>query len=163
MLSAELGRPVVSLDESPDHHIGMFMNVAGNNVMLVGDPNLGKQYSSDRIDLPEGPDFSAATQRQFDAVAEQVASLGYRVVRIPTLLSPDQRTYLTYVNGLTEWKDGKRIVYMPSYRGAESLNAAAAAVWQTLGYEVHPIDCTSAYRHFGTLHCLVNVLRRDAR
>jgi hypothetical protein len=29
-----------------------------------------------------------------------------------------------------------------------------------LGFEVRPVDCTSAYAHFGTLHCLVNVLRR---
>ena len=28
------------------------------------------------------------------------------------------------------------------------------------GYEIRSVDCTSAYRHFGCLHCLVNVLDR---
>ena len=72
----------------------------------------------------------------------------------------DGRTYLTYVNVLIDQRSGRRLVYLPFYRGAERLNAAARAVWEGLGYEVVPVDCTSAYRHFGCLHCLVNVLQR---
>jgi hypothetical protein len=45
--------------------------------------------------------------------------------------------------------------------GIEPLNAAARKVWESLGYEIRPVDCTSAYRHFGCLHCLVNVLYRS--
>ena len=41
------------------------------------------------------------------------------------------------------------------------LNATARKVWESLGYEICPVDCTSAYRHFGCLHCLVNVLHRS--
>ena len=41
------------------------------------------------------------------------------------------------------------------------LNEAARAVWTKAGFEVRPIDCTSVFEHFGCLHCLVNVLRRD--
>jgi hypothetical protein len=49
---------------------------------------------------------------------------------------------------------------MPVYRGCEAMNSAAEAVWAKLGYEVRPVDCTSTYRLFGNLHCLVNVLER---
>jgi hypothetical protein len=40
-------------------------------------------------------------------------------------------------------------------------SAAARKVWESLGYEIRPVDCTTAYRHFGCLHCLVNVLHRS--
>jgi hypothetical protein len=50
---------------------------------------------------------------------------------------------------------------MPTYRGADALNAAASRVWQDLGFEVRAVDCTDVYVHFGALHCLVNVLRRS--
>jgi len=62
---------------------------------------------------------------------------------------------------LIEHHDRQRIVYLPFYQGVERLNAAARAVWENLGFEVRPIDCTSVYRHFGCLHCLVNVLKRE--
>jgi hypothetical protein len=110
--------------------------------------------------LPGGPDFSAETQHLFDAVATQCKAAGYAVVRIPVVPARDGRTYLTFVNVLLDRQGSRRIVYLPFYRGVEPLNAAARAVWRNLGYEVRSIDCTSVYRHFGCLHCLVNVLRR---
>jgi hypothetical protein len=47
---------------------------------------------------------------------------------------------------------------MPIYDGTDALNDAAARVWHDLGYDVRRVDCTSCYRSFGTLHCLVTVL-----
>jgi hypothetical protein len=44
---------------------------------------------------------------------------------------------------------------------ADVLNEEAARVWSELGYDVRRVRCDSCYRYFGTLHCLVNVLRRD--
>lgn len=159
-----LGRPVLLLDGAPDHHVAMFMMAADKDTMLVGDPSLANKISTPsdcaRWALPEGADFSADTQKLFDAVADQCARAGYRVVRIPVAPGGDGRTYLTYTNVLIDQPGGKRIVYMPIYHGAEALNEAAAAVWKGLGFEVRPVDCTGAYRHFGCLHCLVNVLRR---
>jgi hypothetical protein len=111
--------------------------------------------------LPDGADFSAQTQRLFDAVAAQSESSGYKVIRIPTVVSPDGRTFLTYVNSIIDQQGHRRIVYLPFYRGVEELNVAASKVWESLGYEVRPIDSTTTYRHFGALHCLVNVLRRS--
>ena len=63
-------------------------------------------------------------------------------------------------NAVLDERPAGRVVYMPTFRGAEVLDAAAAAVWQDLGYRVHAVDCTDAYVHFGSLRCLVNVLRR---
>ena len=73
----------------------------------------------------------------------------------------DGRTYLTYVNVLMDQQGARRVVYLPFYRSVERLNAAARDVWQGLGYEIRPVDCTTAYRQFGCLHCLVNVLNRS--
>jgi hypothetical protein len=137
----------------------MFMMAVGNNTMLVGDPSLARDVSFNS-ELPDGPDWSAATQAQFDSVADQLRSLGYRVVRIPTVVGHDAKTYLTYVNVITDHRAHHHIVYLPQFRGAESLDAHAAQVWRSLGYEVRAVDCTSTYRLFGNLHCLVNVLRR---
>jgi hypothetical protein len=171
-LAREFKRRVIALDEAPDHHAGMFMASVGGRTMLVGDPGLARELISEELaradhgatsefmGLPGGPDFAAETQRLFDAVARQCAAAGYRVVRIPVVPARDGRTYLTYVNVLMDQQADRRRVYLPCYRGVEPLNAAARAVWEAVGYEVRLVDCTSVYRHFGCLHCLVNVLKR---
>jgi hypothetical protein len=173
LVAGEVKKRVILLDEAPDHHAGMFMASVGGQTMLVGDPRLGKallpaQFQTDGpaggeefMNLSGGPDFTPATQHLFDAVAGQCAAAGYRVVRIPVVPAHDGRTYLTYVNVLLDHAGDRRIVYLPYYQGAEALNAAARAVWEKLGFEVRRVDCTATYRHFGCLHCLVNVLRRS--
>jgi hypothetical protein len=171
-LSVQLKRRVILLEKAPDHHAGMFMASVGNRTMLVGDPSLGLTLagvarSDSRTNasgpgptLPADADCSESTQALFDAVARQCQAAGYKVIRVPTLLAPDGRTYFTYVNVLIDQQRGRRIVYLPVYRGAEKLNKAAQTCWEGLGYTVQPIDCTSTYKHFGCLHCLVSVLER---
>ena len=175
MLGRELKRRLILLDEAPDHHAGMFMASIGNRTMLVADPGLARKVidgeqtalvaglTNTVAALPGGPDFTPETQRLFDAVARRCAAVGYNVVRIPVVPARDRRTYLTYVNVLMDQESQHRLVYLPSYRGCEPLNAAARGVWESLGYEVHSVDCTAAYRHFGCLHCLVNVLARSTQ
>lgn len=158
-LSGLLGRKAILLRDAPDHHAAMFMMFAGGRRVLVGDPSMARKL------LPAGgpledADFSEETQRRFDAVAARCAELGYRVTRIPLVPGRDARTYLTYVNVIIDERAGTRAVYMPVYRGAEVLNDAAEPVWRGLGFEVRRVDCTAAFRHFGALHCLVNVLAR---
>jgi hypothetical protein len=160
-----LGKKVVLLDQAPPHHAGMFMMTAGRGVMLVGDPNLGRDVLgpaglADGL-MPPGEDRGEATQALFDAVARRCQSEGYRVIRMPTVVGRDGRTYLTYLNVVLDGRPGGPTVYMPAYRGAESLNAAARAVWERAGWRVSPVDCTKSYVHFGSLRCLVNVLRRE--
>jgi len=163
MLSEVLGRKVVLLPEAPAHHAGMFMMPAGSRTVVIGDPSMASKSAGALPSFPiEDPDFSDETQRRFDAVAAQCAAAGYCVVRIPVVPDRDGRTYLTYLNVILDQRDGTRTVYMPVYRNAERLNDAAAAVWRELGYQVRPVDCTETYRHFGSLRCLVNVLRRSS-
>jgi len=163
ILSDRLGRQVILLENSPDHHAGMFMVSIGQHRMLVGDPGLGRRIvaTASLPDLPGGPDFTPETQHRFDAVASQCAAAGYQVTRLPVIPACDGRTYLTYANVLLDQREGRHIVYLPFYDGVEPLNSAARAVWISLGYEIRPVDCTNIYQHFGCLHCLVNVLRRD--
>jgi hypothetical protein len=163
-----LGRRVVLLHDAPDHHTAMYMVPVGNRTVLVGDPAWARRllvaagHEREAADwFPGGPDFSDATVARFNAVARQCQALGYRVVRIPVLPGCDGRTFLTYVNAIIDQRDGARIVYMPTFSFAAELNQAAAQVWRSLGYEVRPVRCDACYRHFGTLHCLVNVLRRE--
>jgi hypothetical protein len=74
--------------------------------------------------------------------------------------SCDGKTYITFVNGIIDQRNGRRTIYMPVYQGQSRLNSAAERVWESLGYRVVPIDVTSTFRYFGTLHCLVNVIER---
>ncbi|MCE5328656.1 MAG: hypothetical protein LLG01_19835 [Planctomycetaceae bacterium] len=166
-LERSAGKKIILLTEAPDHHGGMFMMVAGENRVIVGDPAAAKALLSSRpagqIDAlcpPAGADFSEQTQQKFEAVARQCQAAGRRVIRIPIVPGRDGRTYLTYLNGIIDSRDGKRTVYMPTFQGVGELNRAAADVWRSEGFDVRPIDCTSSYQHFGSLHCLVNVLLR---
>ena len=105
-------------------------------------------------------DFTDATIARFEAVADQCQAAGYRVVRILTVPGRDGRTYLTYLNAILDDRDGRRIVYMPVFSQAEALNLATHEIWSNIGYEVRPVNCDACHPHFGSLRCLVNVLRR---
>lgn len=163
-LAHELGRKPVLLDQGPMHHVGMYMMNAGDKRMLVGDPSLAQQLLGDArpacmTNLPGGPNFSEAMQKQFDSVAAAATNSGYAVTRIPCVPSHD-KPYLTYVNVLLDERAGQRTVYMPVFDGLDALNAGATDVWQNLGWRVVPINCTRVYLDGGTLHCLVNVYKR---
>ena len=165
-IAYDLHRQPVLMDDAPLHHAGMYMMAAGDNRMVVGDPSLAaplfnSRNSATAAGLDGGPDFTAATQARFDSVARVAADHGYRVYRIPTVPALHGKMYLTYENVImdqTAPAGGQPVVYMPIYDGQEKMNAAAQAIWQSLGYSVRPINCTSVWQRGGTLHCLVNVL-----
>jgi hypothetical protein len=171
VLHTRTGRQVVLLETAPDHHAGMFMMPVGERTVLVGDPSAaweildrGQAGAVPRPDLlPEGihPDRSPETQRRFDAVADQCQAQGYRVVRMPLVPGDDGRTWLSYLNVILDERSGQRTVSLPVFDGAEELNKAAIAAWEELGFLVRPVNCTACAAHFGTLRCLVNVLRRS--
>ncbi|MHB1034390.1 MAG: agmatine deiminase family protein [Pirellulales bacterium] len=167
LLASLLKRRAVLFHDAPEHHVAMYLMPIGNRTVLVGDPKMterlldkaGERAAVDAY-LPGGADFSASAVARFEAVAEQCRAAGYRVVRIPLAPGRDGRTYITYVNAILDQRDGRRIVYMPTFRRASELNREAAGVWTEMGFEVRPVECDACARHFGTLHCLVNVLRR---
>jgi hypothetical protein len=153
-LAALLGRRVVLLRDAPDHHVAMYMAATGDRTALVGDPSLARAVFDG--------DCDGTRQAQFDAVARAVAAAGYRVVRIPVAPGADGRTWLTPTNAILDERDGGRTVYVPVFRHAEPLNRAAEQVWQSVGYAVRRVDCTETFPHFGSIHCLVNVLHRTS-
>jgi len=160
-LEAMLGKRVVLLRDAPRHHAGMFMMPVGGKRVLVGDPSLaGGDLKVEAAALIGDIDESAAAQGTFDAVAAACRAEGYQVTRIPVVPGRDGRTYLSYVNVIIDNEGAQPVVYLPTFTGAGKLNEAATRVWEGLGYDVRPVDCTSAYRSFGTLRCLVNVLSR---
>jgi hypothetical protein len=150
---------VVLLQDGPQHHAGMFMMTAGNRTVLVGDPSLAKDLPQGPI--PDGADYFPQTQAMFDSVAQQVAAEGYRVVRIPLVPSTNGKSYITALNAVLDRVDGRPVIYMPVFQGWDAFNAATTAVWQQVGYEVKPVDCTPVCPLFGGLRCLVNILQRE--
>jgi hypothetical protein len=168
-LSKTLEHKVVWLDGAPDHHVGMYMMPVGQRTVLVGDPRLAENLLAQSPDekqageafCPGGPDFTLGAIAAFDKVVQACEGAGYRVVRIPVVPGSDSRTYLTFVNGIQDERDGRHTIYMPTYSFAPTLNRAAADVWVKLGFEVKNVTCDTCARNFGTLHCLVNVLARE--
>jgi hypothetical protein len=106
-------------------------------------------------------DDSPRAQKMFDHVARRCREAGYQVLRIPVVPGSDGRTYLTYVNAVLGRHDGRDVAWVPVFSHVSALNAAALQVWREAGYVPRPVDCTSVYPHFGSLRCLVNVLRRN--
>ena len=170
-LEAWFGAPVVVLGtrpgDTPPHHLSMYMTPLHDDVVLVGDPRrardlLGPDFrpgaDSAETGRPLVADFSTATQRRFDNAAERLAQLGYRVIRIPNVPLED-KTYLTYTNGVYETRDGRHIAYLPTY-GINELDLAARETYARLGWEVRPIRVRHVYPFHGTIGCLVNVLAR---
>jgi len=161
-IESALGRRVVLLADAPDYHAGMFLMPVGDRTVLVGDPSLAARVVDGDLGIPCGADFTQETQARFDAVARTCRAAGYRVVRFPVVPGCDMRTWLTGLNAILDVRDGRRIVHMPVYRHVPALNAAAARIWESVGYDVVPVDCTETYRHAGSLRCLVNVMRRNS-
>ncbi len=164
LLEAHLGRRVVVLADAPDHHMGIYLMAAGEGRVVVADPSLGEGLIPAGVLeelMPGGLAEGSLVQKQLDAVADQLRAEGLDVFRMPVVAGRDGRTWMTPLNVVLEnaGRSGS-VVYMPVYEGADRLNEAGRRVWRSLGYEVREVDCTSAYRHFGSLRCLVNVLRR---
>ena len=170
-LEAWLDAPVIVLGtrpgDTPPHHLSMYLTPLHDDVMLVGDPRrardlVGPDYRPGTDSAETGraltADFSETTQRRFDTAAEQLSQLGYRVIRVPNVPLED-KTYITYTNGVYETRNGRRIAYLPTY-GIDELDLAARETYARLGWEVRPIQVRHVYPFHGTIGCLVNVLAR---
>lgn len=170
-LKGLFGRDVVMLGSEvgdvPRHHMSMYMAVLDGSTALVGDPEagariVGRDYEpgerSPETGQPLRADFSKETVARFDRAASDLAAAGFRVVRIPTVAF-DDKTYFAYTNGVYETRDGKRTAWMPSF-GHAPLDAAARAIYEQLGWSVHPIAVRDVYAQHGTIGCMVNVVSR---
>jgi hypothetical protein len=171
LVESTFGLPVQVLGTAdgdvPRHHMSMYMAALDGGVALVGDPRAGRAIVGDAFTPGESDpdtgdalraDFSDATVARFDRAASDLAAAGWRVVRIPEVPFLD-KTYMAYTNGVYETRDGARIAWMPVF-DIPALDAAARAVYESLGWQVRPVRSRGLYAFHGTIGCLVNVLGR---
>ena len=164
-LEEELQRIPVQIGRNgrdvPDHHIGMYLTPLGGGLVAVANPRLGarlyRQLPEEEqvLELDDDPD----QLERFDRVAEDLRSQGIEVVEVPLLVTRQARVFVSYNNALLETRDGRATVYMPVY-GIDSLDAAAAAVFEEQGWDVEPVRVQKVFRHTGSLRCLVGVVSR---
>jgi hypothetical protein len=169
--------PIVMLGENdgdvPRHHLSMYMTPASGGVVLVGDPRLarsvvGDTYAPGETSPDSGDplraDFSDAMIARYERAAKDLASAGFRVVRVATVAF-DDKTYFAYTNGVYETRAGKKIAWVPQYRAGDDdpvakLDAAAKKAYEDLGWETREVAVRMAYPFHGTIGCLANVLAR---
>jgi len=157
------GRKVVSIGteagDVPDHHIGMYLTPLGSNVVAAADPDLGLQILGRVSETIADVETDPKRYVPFSNVIEHLQDRGFTVVRVPMVLTKTPRVYMTYNNAVCERVGGSRRIYMPAY-GIPELDLAATAVFESRGWEVHPIRVEKVFRCTGSLRCLVGVLRR---
>ncbi len=173
-LERVFGRSVVLVrdehDTVPWCHVDMYLTPLDDRTILLADPSAaelalmkaGEMDVCDIDDLPlVNPDYPLTYgDESLDAVARQLEALGYTVHRLPAVLDPYEDWVITYNNVLLERRQGRRIVYLPTY-AISTLDNAAAKIYQSLGCEVHRIDVTGVYKCGGAVRCLVNVTARQ--
>jgi hypothetical protein len=178
-LARTFHRTIVMLGDAegdvPRHHLSMYMAPLADGTMLVGDPRAGRDLvgptftpgeESPDTGEPLVADFSDATLAKFDRAAKDLAAAGFRVERVP-VVPFDDKTYVTYTNGVYERRGARKIAYVPQYARDEAdtrvtrMDALAVATYRRLGWEVRPVRVRDAYRFHGTVGCLTNVLRRE--
>jgi hypothetical protein len=160
-----LGRAV---GDVPRHHMSMYMAPLGGNTVLVGDPTAAQRWLAAHpapIAWGQNPDtgadlvadFAPAVIARFENAAKELAAAGFRVERVP-VIPFDDKTYVTYTNGIYETRGGKKIAYVPFY--GLPLDEEARVLYERLGWEVKPIRVREVFPFHGTIGCLVNVLSR---
>jgi hypothetical protein len=153
--------------DTPRHHLSMYMTPLTGNQVLVGNPAAARTLVGDgfrpgesRVETGEPlvADFSPATIARFEKAKADLVSRGFEVTSIVNVPF-DDKTYLSYTNGVFEVRAGRRIAYVPTY-DIPVLDEAAHATYRKLGWEVVPIHVRGLFPYHGTIGCVVNVLAR---
>jgi N-dimethylarginine dimethylaminohydrolase len=162
-LKKQFGKEVILLGEGggdvPKHHIGMYLTPLAGKTALVADARMGRRIAEENALKIEGADFGEEMAARFDYAAEELKRRGFNVVRVPVVPMEGGGAYLTYNNLMLETRDGKTIVYLPTYN-LPALDNAAKEIIGSLGIEVRSVDASKVYRMNGSLRCLVNVISR---
>ncbi len=165
------GKPVLLIGEDeatlPWDHVDMYITPISAQGVLVADPALGAEL----LDLPltrdttlceDDPDCICASPEEaelFDAAAEQLASAGFSVHRLPALVNRADGWMITYNNVLIDEREGKKTVFMPVY-GVAALDEEATHIYRRLGYTVATVDVSGVFEEGGAVRCVANVLQR---
>ena len=172
-ISRTLGVPVVfvgcAAGEVPYEHVDMYLTPLDDRTVLVGCTRLAQSLMTRRRAgrlsrssagwVYEDMDVSEETADLLDAVAEQVESLGYEVVRTPLIIDAERQWVVTYNNVVLDRRLGRNTVYLPMYRIA-FLDRAGEDIYRRLGLEVRKIDVSGIFDLGGAVRCVVNVTRR---
>lgn len=174
-LAEVLGRPCLVLSDDADQvpwlHVDMYVTPVDETTVLVASPALaltllasdfcGAEGADGEEPCPKATEILLTGSDALDSIADQLAESGYRVLRLPALLDPQEEWMITYNNVLMECRAGERIVYLPAYR-FPVLDSVAASVYRSLGFQVRSIDVSRIYRYGGAVRCLANVTGRQA-
>lgn len=182
VLAELFGLPVVLVGDdkgkTPIAHLDMFVTILDDKNVLVGSPTLAvdilkvadeasKKGLRERLFiLPEVGDEKVSTSivergPSFDSIAKSLSQAGVHVERIPYADSRGGDFVVTYNNVIQEQRDGRHIVYMPTYE-IPALDEAARKTYEKLGCDVKPIDVAPISHLLGAVHCLTNVTERSA-
>jgi hypothetical protein len=179
-------------EEPATFHIDMGLTPVGNDLTLVGDPRAAveilnglspEEYAEhnrllnsslgtrgrDHLEslIQENTERHPNLQHQFDYNAEHMGRKGYQVERLPYLQGPDNVSWVTYNNCLLEdykREDGSVVkrVFLPTY-GLPALDKAAVDVYESLGFEVVPLQLPALTSWRGAIRCISNILGRAQR
>lgn len=153
--------------DTPRHHLSMYMTPLTGNRVLVGDPRaaaaiVGNHFEVTEPDIttsqPLVADFSADTIGRFELAKRDLMAHGFEITSIVNVPF-DDKTYLSYTNGIFEVRNGRHIAYVPSY-DIPALDEAAHDTYRKLGWDVIPIHVRRLFPYHGTIGCVVNVLQR---
>lgn len=108
-------------------------------------------------------------EKDQESVVRLFKGLGYKVVRMPYLcsygyVSSAKTPWFSYNNCIMEnYKNGAgkviKKVYLPVF--CSSLDAAAKAVWEGLGFQVIPLKLGAVTAYFGAIRCTTNHLGKS--
>lgn len=163
-MEGTLGKRIVPIgdtpEEVPDHHICMVLTPLGNACVAVADPWLGleefrKNPAGEAVDI----ETDTSKYEPFGNVIRCMEEKGFRVVRIPFLLTRAPRVYVSYNNVILERRGDEQRIYMPVY-GIPALDRAAGAAFEKQGWRVIPVRVSKLYRHTGSLRCQVGIIQR---
>ncbi|MBI3925787.1 MAG: hypothetical protein HY319_09620 [Armatimonadetes bacterium] len=187
LFQSELGKPVTVMgkdDPETEHreepatdHMDMGMTPISDRTFLVGDPALtarliremspeDRRLAEEKLGPVEGI-LNQDNQEDFEAYVKTLEQSGYRVVRVPHADRSGWYSYLSYNNCLMERferEDGQQVqrVFLPVY-GIPGLDRYATEVWESQGFEVHPLPFDKVSRMKGALRCISNWLDRSPR
>jgi hypothetical protein len=153
--------------DTPRHHLSMYMTPLTRSQVLVGDPRaaaaiVGEGYRPGELagdtQEPLVADFSPETVARFELAKHELTTQGFEVTSIVNVPF-DDKTYLSYTNGVFEVRGSRHIAYVPTY-DVPALDDAAHETYRKLGWAVVPIHVRSLFTYHGTIGCVVNVLER---
>lgn len=152
-----------SLNQVPEHHIGMFVTPIDDKRVFVGDPDLGlalfDSSNSDASTLPFAIDRREESLQKFRNIAVALEAHGFELIRLPLVPLADGLTYITYNNVLLETRLDGLHAYLPQF-DIPALDQAGRDAYAAAGIVVHGIRVKKVYQYNGTVRCLVNIVGR---